>query len=142
MRRGKTRTLGALGHAMDMLSLASPRWSQLKHAYGSAADIPPLLRALESLPASDGEKEPWFTLWSALAHQGDVYPASFAAVPHVVRALSTDPERADSTFFHFPAWVEVCRHRKNVAIPQDLSDAYFKALAQLPALVAAAASRK
>jgi hypothetical protein len=77
-----------------MLSLDSPHWRELQHAYGSAADIPPLLRALESLPPSAGREEPWFTLWSALAHQGDVYSASFAAVPHVIRALSIASARA------------------------------------------------
>jgi hypothetical protein len=100
-----------------------------------------LLRALESLPASEGEREPWFTLWSALAHQGDVYPASFAAVPHVIRALAIAPERADGSFFGFPAWVEICRYRKHVSIPDDLSDPYFAALRQLPFLVASAAKR-
>jgi hypothetical protein len=58
-----------------MLSLDSPRWADLTHAYGVASDIPELLRQLHSLPDSSGESEPWFNLWSALAHQGDVYPA-------------------------------------------------------------------
>jgi hypothetical protein len=121
-----------------MLSLDSPRWTELQHAYGSAADIPPLLRALESLPAAEGEKEPWFTLWSALAHQGDVYSASFAAVPHVVQALSNAPAKAHFSFFQFPAWVEICRHKHQTQIPPDLKDAYAAALARLPSLVAAA----
>jgi hypothetical protein len=29
-----------------MLSLDSPRWSELEHAYGAASDIPSLLRQL------------------------------------------------------------------------------------------------
>ena len=56
-----------------MLKLDSPRWSELDHAYGKAADIPSLLRQLNDVPTSEGRQEPWFTLWSALAHQGDVY---------------------------------------------------------------------
>jgi hypothetical protein len=124
-----------------MLSLDSPRWAQFDHAYGTAADIPPLLRDLQSLPTSGGDKEPWFSLWSALAHQGDVFSASFAAVPHVIRAFSIAPERASHDFVGFPAWVEICRQRKKTAIPADLSDAYFAALKQLPALIAAAATR-
>ncbi|MBA8888934.1 hypothetical protein FHW12_003170 [Dokdonella fugitiva] len=125
-----------------MLELDSPRWSELAHAYGPASDIPALLRQLDSLPATRERDEPWYTLWSALAHQGDVYPASFAAVPHVVAALATAPERADSSYFHFPAWVDVCRFRKNVEIPADLRAAYVEALAKLPGLVAAASSRE
>jgi hypothetical protein len=78
--------------SIDALSLDDTlRWSNLQHAYGSASDVPGLLRRLEVLPASSGTDEPWFSLWSSLAHQGDVYSASFAAVPHVVRALSTAP---------------------------------------------------
>jgi hypothetical protein len=125
-----------------MLSLDSPRWTTLQHAYGDASDIPALLRQLADFPPSEGNEEPWFTIWSALAHQGDVYPASFAAVPHVVAALATNPTRASGTYFQFPAWVEICRHRKCVEVPDDLAFAYRLALKQLPALVAAAASRE
>lgn len=125
-----------------MLSLEDPRWSSLTHAYGSAADIPPLLIQLESLPSAEGESEPWYSLWSALAHQGDVYPASFAAVPHVVRALASAPAEADSTYFQFPAWVEICRLKNEVDVPEELRSAYFSALEQLPVLIAAASKRE
>ncbi|MES2948174.1 MAG: hypothetical protein V4858_06470 [Pseudomonadota bacterium] len=124
-----------------MLSLDSPRWFELQDAYGPATDIPQLLRQLDGLPTSEGDKEPWFSLWSALAHQGDVYSSSFAAVPHVVAALASAPEKAEFTYFQFPAWVEVCRRKTGTPIPEDLRDAYFDALSQLPALVAAAAKR-
>jgi hypothetical protein len=113
----------------------------LNSAYGAASDIPELLQQLKTLPAAGGEQEPWFSLWSALAHQGDVYSASFAAVQHVVSALASAPSVADSTYFQFPAWVEICRNRNNVRVPEDLAAAYFDALSQLPSLVAAAASR-
>jgi hypothetical protein len=125
-----------------MLRLDSPKWSQLQHAYGVASDIPDLLRQLESLPASKGEREPWFSIWSSLAHQGDVYPASFAAVPHVVRVLAKAPSKADSSYFQFPAWVEVCRQKKSMPVPKELKTAYFLALEQLPGLVAEATDRK
>jgi hypothetical protein len=71
-----------------MLPLDSPRWSELKHAYGFASDVPGLLSQLVAFPAeATYQDEPWFTLWSSLYHQGDIYPASFAAVPHIVAAL-------------------------------------------------------
>ncbi len=125
-----------------MISFDSPRWSELSHAYGNASDIPNLLRRLEDMPSSEGEKEPWFSIWSSLAHQGDVYSASFAAVPHVVRILSKDSTKADYSFFHFPAWVEICRQKKGVIIPVELEADYFSALKQLPRLVAAASDRE
>jgi hypothetical protein len=124
-----------------MRSLDSTRWSELRHAYGEASNIPALLRQLEGLPQSNGRDEPWFSLWSALAHQGDVYSASFAAVPHVVETLARAPERASSPYFQFPAWVEICRHRKGIPVPNDLQAAYREALNKMPALVAAVSSR-
>lgn len=124
-----------------MLSLQSPRWSSLRHAYGQAEDTPALLERLFALPRSEGDAEPWFSLWSSLAHQGEVFSASFAAVPHMVAALATAPAQADPSFFHFPAWVEICRARQRVDVPGDLRASYFAALARLPGLVAEAASR-
>lgn len=60
-------------------------WSALRHAYGNADDIPALLEAARQAPApTDGKEQPWFALWSALCHQGDVYSASYAAVPVLV----------------------------------------------------------
>jgi hypothetical protein len=125
-----------------MLSLDSPRWAELATAYGAADNIPELLRNLESVPnAEDWREEPWFGIWSALAYQGDVYSASFAAVPHVVRVLASAPERAGFSYFQFPAWVEICRRRTGEPIPEDLRDSYRRALVQLPELAAAAAAR-
>lgn len=118
-----------------MLELDSPVWSQLLHAYGSAGDIPALIAALRANPAVPGKTEPWFSLWSALAHQGDVYSASFAAVPHIVDILASAPIGAESEFFQFVAWVEICRLKTHVPIPDELSYAYSQALARLPSLV-------
>lgn len=123
-----------------MISLDSPDWASLQHAYGNASDIPALLRQLETLPAATGNSDPWFSLWSALAHQGDVYTASFAAVPHVVRVLATSPSSASFAYFQFPAWVEICRQRHNLNVPDQLSAAYFAALEKLGHLVCAATS--
>jgi hypothetical protein len=50
--------------------------------------------------------------------------------------------KADSSFFYFPAWVEICRQKMAAPIPEDLRQAYFAALARLPSLVAAAADRE
>ena len=124
------------------LPLDSPRWAELDHAYWKAHDTPALLAQLEAFPSSLYNAEPWYSLWSSLAHQGDVYPASFAAVPHVVRALAIAPLRADFAYFQFPAVVEAWRQRKGVQVPEDLHANYFAALAALPRLVAAAADKE
>ncbi|WP_230969758.1 hypothetical protein [Nitrogeniibacter aestuarii] len=125
-----------------MLSLDDPHWSDLQHAYGSAGDIPALLRKLADLPSSENDKEPWHSIWSSLAHQGDVYSASFAAVPHIIEVLASAPSRADVSYFQFPAWVEVCRAKTDVPIPENLAPDYFDSLSRLPTLVAAASSRQ
>jgi hypothetical protein len=124
-----------------MLSLDSPKWSELSHAYGSASDMPALIRQLDDFPSARNNAEPWYSIWSALAHQGDVYSASFAAVPHVVRAISIAPTRASNTYFQFPTWVEICRHRHGIQVPENLLPAYSEALNMLPELVCAAAAR-
>ena len=60
-------------------------WGKFQHAYGDAADIPSLLANARSARAGGSYRdEPWFSLWSALCHQGDVYTASYAAVPELV----------------------------------------------------------
>ncbi len=125
-----------------MLPLDSPRWSQLTHAYGSASDVPKWLGQLAALPSSEGQNEPWFSIWSALAHQGDVYEASYAAVPHVIEALAESPLKADMSFFLFPVWVEICRTKSGPPIPRDLEGSYWAALEQLPGLVANASREK
>lgn len=54
-------------------------WASLRHAYGSAEDIPALLAAAEQSGDDFGAR--WNDLWSCLCHQGTVYTASFAALP-------------------------------------------------------------
>jgi len=125
-----------------MLELSSPRWRELRDAYGNAAKIPELLRQLSALPSDDGSSEPWFSLWSALAHQGDVYSASFAAVPHVIAAIADSPERVTDVYFHFPARIEICRHKAGVDVPDELAAAYFDSLGRIPALVASAKGKQ
>jgi len=125
-----------------MLELSSPRWSDLSDAYGSAARIPELLRQLSTLPSDNGNSEPWFSLWSALAHQGDVYSASFAAVPHVIEVIASAPAGVTDVYFHFPSWIEICRNKNGVNVPDELAAAYFAALRRLPALVASASEKQ
>jgi hypothetical protein len=125
-----------------VLALDAPRWATLQHAYGPAADVPPLLRAVAANPAvSSSADGPWYNLWSALCHQGDVYPASFAAVPHIVQALAANADGACFDFFLFPASIEVARNRRNVLVPEDLRSDYHHAIERIPTLASAASAR-
>ena len=72
---------------MELLKLESPRWSSLRHAFGSAEDIPSLIRALNADPKTDASTCAWEQLWTRVHHQGSVYDASYATVPHLVQIV-------------------------------------------------------
>jgi len=121
-----------------MLTLDDARWEKLEHAYGGAGNIPALLRALASstIPKLGFQEEPWFSLWSSLCHQGDVYTASYAAIPHIVRIASEADGPIDSSFFHLPAAVEVARQSgRGPDLPEGLANDYHCAIGQLLANV-------
>jgi hypothetical protein len=122
-----------------MIDLDDPRWQKLSHAYGSAANIPELLRELAraTSPTAGYNSEPWFTLWSSLCHQGDVYDASYAAVPYIVEIAVNTNEPVDFSFFQLPAAIEIARGSgKGPPVPVDLAEAYEVALSGLAECVA------
>ena len=74
-------------------------------------------------------EEPWFSLWSALCHQSDVYTASYAATPHVAEIAAGKSERQRLEHLLFIGSVEAYRHRKSApSIPADLERDYFASL--------------
>ena len=117
-----------------MLTLDDPLWHELDHAYGKAADVPGLLRTLASCtgPKVSHEDEPWFSLWSSLCHQGEVYTASYAAVPHIVQIASQADGPVDFSFFQLPAAIELARQTgQGPDIPEACVASYHRAIAQL-----------
>jgi hypothetical protein len=113
-----------------MLDLQSSRWAELCHAYGGAADIPALLHQLQTAPPQDSYKaEPWYSICSALCHQGDVYTATNAAMPHIVEIARKMDERGRFDCMNFVCHAEACRHRKGAPpIPSDLNGDYLAAI--------------
>jgi hypothetical protein len=103
-----------------------------------------MIRELESLPnAEPAEAEPYFSLWSALCHQGDIYTASYAALPHVIAIMERNPARAPMTLFLMIASIEISRRNgKGPEIPADLEESYAHALSKVPALVGAASAQE
>jgi hypothetical protein len=61
-----------------------PNWRELKHAYGSAEDIPEIISALTPDPKSPA----WDKLWSRVCHQGTTYSASPAILPFLLSIAS------------------------------------------------------
>ncbi|MGX9885596.1 HEAT repeat domain-containing protein [Streptomyces sp. NPDC002276] len=68
-------------------------WASLRHAYGSAADVPELLRGLaaEDLAVRAGALD---GMYGAVHHQGRVYDSTLACVPFLL-ALATDEGAAE-----------------------------------------------
>ena len=113
-----------------MLDLRSPRWKELSQAYGSAENIPGLLAQLRTAaPKKDYRSEPWFSLWSSLCHQGDIYTASYAAVPHFVALGPERPISERTDFLLIVAKIEAMRHAKRAPrMPADLKRSYEDAV--------------
>jgi hypothetical protein len=111
-------------------------WADLDHAYGKAADIPELLDLARGAAAGGSyTDEPWFSLWSALCHQGDVYTASYAAVPELIAIAQArrGEHAAARECILLAGSIELERAqpegRQPPAIPSDLIGAYNAALA-------------
>lgn len=71
-------------------------WHSLRHAYGTAEDVPELLRNLRTAKPSATwkEKAPLSQLFSNIWHQGTVYDATAYAVPFLIQ-LVADPATPD-----------------------------------------------
>ena len=113
-----------------MLALDDDRWAHLGHAYGEASAIPQLLRNAKADFRSGGlEGSTWFDLWSALCHQGDVYSASYAALPHLIEiARDRDPHGQFEPLL-LAGSIEQARLEGNgPPMPPELADAYTAAV--------------
>ena len=112
--------------------LSKTDWASLAHAYGSAENIPAWLRDAETdtrgghVPGSA-----WFSLWSALCHQGDSYIASYAAVPHLIRLAALPAYRRSYDPIFLAACIEVSRlEGRGPELDLDSSASYREALLQ------------
>ncbi|KAB2366227.1 HEAT repeat domain-containing protein [Actinomadura montaniterrae] len=102
-------------------------WAGLGHAYGSADDVPDLLRTLQA-PGQEDRQDALHMLYASIYHQGSRYPASGAAVPFLL-ALAADPatpDRDDLLYLaagmaigfdesHLPSGVDIAGWRREVA---------------------------
>jgi hypothetical protein len=118
-----------------MLPLDDPFWSELRHGAGKASNVPRLLRTLASEPepsAVGQTAEVWQDLWSSLCHQGSVYTASYAAVPHLIQIAYAAKGPIDYDFFALPTTIEIARRGGGgPRIPEAFERDYHEALARL-----------
>jgi HEAT repeat protein len=71
-----------------LAGLRDIEWSQLRHAYGGASDVPSLLQALLSKRGAERQRAIG-ELFSCLCHQGTVYEASAAVLPFLIELLAS-----------------------------------------------------
>jgi hypothetical protein len=98
-------------------------WSKLRHAYGTAEDIPGLLGQL----SPDQLTQAWYDLWSRLYHQGAAYSASYAALPALTQKAREWPACGRTGLLVLAAAI--------ISIgDQPYRDAYAAQIAELAAL--------
>ncbi|MDQ2668520.1 MAG: hypothetical protein M3Z05_21375 [Gemmatimonadota bacterium] len=121
----------------EPLDLASPRWRELKQAYGSAEDISSLLAALNAIDDDDERAELWYGAWATLCPGNNVFSAAYAAVPHLLRVVEERDFAERVAALHLVTQVEVSRHVHGApAIDDDLVLPYAAAIESLPRRVA------
>ena len=114
-----------------MLGFDDPRWKELLTAYGSAADVLEKFRRLLEQPSwKDGRlDDPDDLLYGSLCHQGTVYTATFAAVPHFIELARRLEPRKRLDLLIFAGDVEEGRGLPDAAkLPVFLSRAYDHAV--------------
>ena len=78
------------------------------------------------------DEEPFYTLWSSLCHQGDIYSASYAAIPIFVSLIESGLEKVDYKYFLLPVSIEIARLKGNgPKIDTELESNYFEAISSM-----------
>jgi hypothetical protein len=129
--------LDICGEKTMLEQLSSITWSELSHAYGSAEDVPQLLRDLAS-PDEQLRSRAQGTLYTNIYHQGTVYQGSAYAVPFLLELLreETVPEReellillaylAQGNTYHRQHWHFYTEERKqDPALLAELEEGIF-----------------
>jgi hypothetical protein len=126
--------------ARAMLPFDDPRWRSYTGGYRDPYDASAPLRQLLEQGASPSL---WSELWQELFHQGDIGPASLAAVPWLLEYIRRSPE-LDWNAFGLIAVIELERphHCNNWPMPSELADSYLAAVAQVPEVAACHAQKQ
>src|SRR5262245_18966869 len=76
-----------------MLDFNSDEWGTLRHAYGDASDTPGIIRRLRAASAREWDAV-MEELRASILHQGDVFTATYAAMPHLLQlAIDLGPSK-------------------------------------------------
>lgn len=122
-----------------MVPLDDPRWETLHSCYGEKS-VSGLLQQLMIAPLPLPRPTLWDDLLSELEHQGTLYPATIAAMPHLVRLITRVQPAERGEWLSCIAGIEAMRTVGNVYDPQgqitpDLIAAYEQSLRDVVPLV-------
>lgn len=120
-------------------------WANLQTATGDALAVPGFLEnlSLSTKPQTSSTQDPWYSLWSMLCHQGEIYTASYAAAPLIIQIGVAAQWPIDPNFLLLPASIEHARLLGAAPpLPVPLKHDYITALSLLPNLLATNASRE
>ena len=122
--------------ADGLLPLDSPRWGELRHAFGAATEVPEWIREVAEeaepelcLHPRDMRVRPsaWDQMLTAVIHQGSLYSVTYAVTPHLVEIAARGSWRQRELTLYFLG--ELCVHgRPSDPVPPDLEPAHARAL--------------
>lgn len=75
-------------------------WAELEHAYGSADDVPDLLRNLLDPDPAVRSKTIW-TLYGNVFHQGTRFPAASYVIPFLIELCASPGTPARGDLLHY-----------------------------------------
>ncbi len=119
-----------------MLPLDSPRWKELRQAYGPAKDMPGHIKAMaKSTPKEiiDG-KSAWSEVWNSLCHQYSTYTATYAAIPHLVSIAENGSLEMQLEALIFCGTVSAFGKMEGGPPPDDLVEPYESAMKRMGTL--------
>jgi len=116
-----------------VIALDDPRWTELQGARGSAGEVARLLQRLELDP---DDEELFSEVHDWLCRQGDSYPASYAAVPHLVRIGARASRDRAAHYWALVGVIATDAVRRTIA--PSLRSAYDQALHDADAHIRAA----
>ncbi|WSQ07053.1 hypothetical protein OG604_04525 [Streptomyces sp. NBC_01231] len=126
-----------------MMPLDDPRWPTLDHRGWSqgqgAQDAPFVPDELRLLVAHPTNGERFNDLWPYLCSEGTAWPAAYAAVPHLVTIARGLPPAERDDYLYVIGLVAMCSGALGevpVDLPDDLADAYRRALPEAMTLLA------
>ena len=112
--------------------LDSVQWDQITHAYGSAVDVPDLLRALDMADTLEEFERVYYELWNLINHQGTIYQATSYATRFIIQLLTKTSE-ARRQAYHLTMLAEFLGHTQSYSsshntrfpIPQSIIRSRF-----------------